>query len=43
MAQRIASGIDVWQSPVIRQLPRKMRIMIDTSTAPTTPSFKVRL
>ena len=35
---RIASGIDMLAIKVMRQLPRKIRIMIDTSTAPMIPS-----
>jgi hypothetical protein len=37
--QRMASGIDMLAISVIRALPRKTRIMIDTSTAPMTPSW----
>ncbi len=37
MAPRMASGIDRLAMSVIRQLPRKMRIMMETSMAPMTP------
>ncbi len=38
MAPRMASGIDMLAITVMRQLPRKMRIMTDTRQAPMIPS-----
>ena len=38
IAHRIASGIDIVAISVIRQLPKKIRIITATRMAPITPS-----